>query len=187
MSSTPANDNNNNQNQGAQQQQQIKKLPCDHIFHKNCLRSWFQRQQTCPTCRTSILRMSNQNQHQQQMNAQAAQAAQAQAPAQVQPQQVPSQPQQINSRSQQVNTPGTGLPSAPAQSSPRLAQSPSVPIIQSPVFSLNSPSTNLLMQPTSQQSNETNPLLNNLFSMSNLPLPPFGMFHVLLLIKFSNK
>ena len=28
-----------------------KKLPCGHIFHKNCLRSWFQRQQTCPTCR----------------------------------------------------------------------------------------------------------------------------------------
>ncbi|TKR88750.1 hypothetical protein L596_012948 [Steinernema carpocapsae] len=32
-----------------------KKLPCNHIFHPNCLRSWFQRQQTCPTCRTNIL------------------------------------------------------------------------------------------------------------------------------------
>jgi len=31
-----------------------KKLPCGHIFHKNCLRSWFQRQQTCPTCRYSM-------------------------------------------------------------------------------------------------------------------------------------
>lgn len=31
-----------------------KKLPCGHIFHKNCLRSWFQRQQTCPTCRYDI-------------------------------------------------------------------------------------------------------------------------------------
>ncbi len=30
-----------------------KKLPCNHIFHKNCLRAWFQRQQTCPTCRYS--------------------------------------------------------------------------------------------------------------------------------------
>ena len=28
-----------------------KKLPCNHIFHRSCLRSWFQRQQTCPTCR----------------------------------------------------------------------------------------------------------------------------------------
>ncbi|CAD5230162.1 unnamed protein product [Bursaphelenchus xylophilus] len=32
-----------------------KKLPCGHIFHPNCLRSWFQRQQTCPTCRTDVL------------------------------------------------------------------------------------------------------------------------------------
>ncbi|XP_065355076.1 E3 ubiquitin-protein ligase HRD1 [Calliphora vicina] len=33
-----------------------KKLPCGHIFHTICLRSWFQRQQTCPTCRLNILR-----------------------------------------------------------------------------------------------------------------------------------
>jgi len=33
-----------------------KKLPCNHMFHRNCLRSWFQRQQTCPTCRLDILR-----------------------------------------------------------------------------------------------------------------------------------
>nr|XP_023011989.1 E3 ubiquitin-protein ligase synoviolin B-like [Leptinotarsa decemlineata] len=32
-----------------------KKLPCNHIFHTTCLRSWFQRQQTCPTCRLNIL------------------------------------------------------------------------------------------------------------------------------------
>jgi E3 ubiquitin-protein ligase synoviolin len=32
-----------------------KKLPCNHIFHPNCLHSWFQRQQTCPTCRTDVL------------------------------------------------------------------------------------------------------------------------------------
>lgn len=47
---------------------QIKKLPCDHIFHKGCLRSWFQRQQTCPTCRTSILRLNN-HQHMPQNQA----------------------------------------------------------------------------------------------------------------------
>ncbi|XP_076463487.1 E3 ubiquitin-protein ligase synoviolin A-like [Babylonia areolata] len=34
-----------------------KKLPCNHIFHTSCLRSWFQRQQTCPTCRLDVLRM----------------------------------------------------------------------------------------------------------------------------------
>lgn len=33
-----------------------KKLPCNHIFHATCLRSWFQRQQTCPTCRLEVLR-----------------------------------------------------------------------------------------------------------------------------------
>ncbi|XP_065181369.1 E3 ubiquitin-protein ligase synoviolin B-like isoform X2 [Sycon ciliatum] len=32
-----------------------KVLPCSHIFHVACLRRWFQRQQTCPTCRTSGL------------------------------------------------------------------------------------------------------------------------------------
>jgi len=35
-----------------------KKLPCGHIFHISCLRSWFQRQQTCPTCRLDVLRAS---------------------------------------------------------------------------------------------------------------------------------
>ncbi|BFZ07996.1 hypothetical protein BsWGS_11035 [Bradybaena similaris] len=34
-----------------------KKLPCNHIFHTSCLRSWFQRQQSCPTCRLEVLRM----------------------------------------------------------------------------------------------------------------------------------
>ena len=55
-----------------QVQQSIKRLNCQHIFHKHCLRSWFQRQQTCkriskvlielmennlgPICRTAVLR-----------------------------------------------------------------------------------------------------------------------------------
>lgn len=38
-----------------------KKLPCGHIFHTICLRSWFQRQQTCPTCRLNILRTPTTN------------------------------------------------------------------------------------------------------------------------------
>ncbi|KAF7298276.1 RING-type domain-containing protein [Mycena chlorophos] len=32
-----------------------KKLPCGHIFHFNCLRSWLERQQSCPTCRRNVL------------------------------------------------------------------------------------------------------------------------------------
>jgi len=59
-----------------------KKLPCGHIFHRNCLRSWFQRQQTCPTCRLDVLRAP----------ASATQPQQQQQPQQPQPQQ---QQQQI--------------------------------------------------------------------------------------------
>ncbi|KAL0581840.1 E3 ubiquitin-protein ligase hrd1 [Marasmius crinis-equi] len=36
-----------------------KKLPCGHIFHFHCLRSWLERQQSCPTCRRSVLDNTN--------------------------------------------------------------------------------------------------------------------------------
>ncbi|KTF88044.1 hypothetical protein cypCar_00029136, partial [Cyprinus carpio] len=58
-----------------------KKLPCNHIFHSSCLRSWFQRQQTCPTCRMDVLRASQPNQTPAPAPAQApAPAAAANAP-----------------------------------------------------------------------------------------------------------
>ena len=31
-----------------------KKLPCGHIFHLHCIRSWIEQSQSCPTCRTAI-------------------------------------------------------------------------------------------------------------------------------------
>ncbi|CAG2165591.1 unnamed protein product, partial [Oppiella nova] len=55
-----------------------KRLPCNHIFHVSCLRSWFQRQQTCPTCRMDVLRVAPN--------------AGAQPPPQQQPQQPRAQP-----------------------------------------------------------------------------------------------
>lgn len=35
-----------------------KKLPCGHILHFGCLRSWLERQQNCPTCRRPVLASS---------------------------------------------------------------------------------------------------------------------------------
>ncbi|XP_056694562.1 ERAD-associated E3 ubiquitin-protein ligase HRD1B isoform X2 [Spinacia oleracea] len=32
-----------------------KKLRCGHLFHVHCLRSWLERQNTCPTCRALVL------------------------------------------------------------------------------------------------------------------------------------
>ncbi|KAJ2866015.1 hypothetical protein GGI22_001381 [Coemansia erecta] len=31
-----------------------KKLPCDHLFHRSCLRSWLVRHLSCPTCRATL-------------------------------------------------------------------------------------------------------------------------------------
>lgn len=55
-----------------------KKLPCGHIFHTACLRSWFQRQQTCPTCRLNILRPGIQTRTVPQQRNNQAPGAQAQ-------------------------------------------------------------------------------------------------------------
>ncbi|KAF3925386.1 hypothetical protein ABW21_db0202513 [Orbilia brochopaga] len=32
-----------------------KKLPCGHVLHLMCLKSWMERQQRCPTCRRPVL------------------------------------------------------------------------------------------------------------------------------------
>ncbi|KAE8683664.1 ERAD-associated E3 ubiquitin-protein ligase HRD1A [Hibiscus syriacus] len=36
-----------------------KKLICGHLFHVHCLRSWLERQQTCPTCRALVVPSEN--------------------------------------------------------------------------------------------------------------------------------
>ncbi|KAL8694413.1 MAG: hypothetical protein Q9218_000905 [Villophora microphyllina] len=37
------------------ERQRAKRLPCGHLLHFACLRSWLERQQICPTCRTPVL------------------------------------------------------------------------------------------------------------------------------------
>ncbi|XP_060923813.1 E3 ubiquitin-protein ligase AMFR-like isoform X2 [Limanda limanda] len=34
--------------------QTARKLPCGHLFHNSCLRSWLEQDTSCPTCRTSL-------------------------------------------------------------------------------------------------------------------------------------
>ncbi|KAH7152964.1 hypothetical protein EDB81DRAFT_439170 [Dactylonectria macrodidyma] len=41
-------------NQGAIDRVRPKKLPCGHILHLGCLKSWLERQQVCPTCRSPV-------------------------------------------------------------------------------------------------------------------------------------
>lgn len=31
-----------------------RKLPCGHLFHNFCLRSWLEQDTSCPTCRKSL-------------------------------------------------------------------------------------------------------------------------------------
>ncbi|ATY66539.1 RING finger [Cordyceps militaris] len=41
-------------NPGALDRIRPKKLPCGHILHLGCLKSWLERQQVCPTCRSPV-------------------------------------------------------------------------------------------------------------------------------------
>lgn len=131
--------------------QQIKKLPCDHIFHKNCLRSWFQRQQTCPTCRTPILRLL------QTTTPNAAPAAPA-AAAPVGVQQAPVHAQPIpnpnHQRSAPTNTQHHGTNSASHFSAHTFQHNQA-----------HQQATNLLGQNMNLPTN---------FAGANMPLPPFA-------------
>ena len=45
----------NGGNDPVDERQRPKKLPCGHVLHFACLRSWLERQQLCPTCRQPVL------------------------------------------------------------------------------------------------------------------------------------
>eukprot|EP00286_Rhodomonas_abbreviata_P018742 CAMPEP_0181301132 /NCGR_PEP_ID=MMETSP1101-20121128/7259_1 /TAXON_ID=46948 /ORGANISM="Rhodomonas abbreviata, Strain Caron Lab Isolate" /LENGTH=336 /DNA_ID=CAMNT_0023406413 /DNA_START=442 /DNA_END=1448 /DNA_ORIENTATION=+ len=57
------------------QHDHAKKLPCDHVFHFDCLRSWLEENNTCPTCRTPVEADRPAADQQQQAAAAAAAAA----------------------------------------------------------------------------------------------------------------
>ncbi|GKT95078.1 E3 ubiquitin-protein ligase HRD1 [Colletotrichum tofieldiae] len=46
---------------GAVERVRPKKLPCGHILHFGCLKSWLERQQVCPTCRSPVVVNNNNN------------------------------------------------------------------------------------------------------------------------------
>ncbi|SLM34443.1 ring finger protein [Lasallia pustulata] len=51
----PAADTNRVASHSVDERLRPKKLPCGHILHFACLRSWLERQQNCPTCRRPVL------------------------------------------------------------------------------------------------------------------------------------
>ncbi|KAL8999696.1 MAG: hypothetical protein Q9169_001513 [Polycauliona sp. 2 TL-2023] len=51
----PTVDGASGERQPIDERQRAKKLPCGHLLHFACLRSWLERQQICPTCRTPVL------------------------------------------------------------------------------------------------------------------------------------
>jgi len=46
--------------------ERAKQLPCCHSFHEDCLRSWLEYHQNCPTCRHSLVIRSSDNDAQNQ-------------------------------------------------------------------------------------------------------------------------
>ncbi|XP_065833224.1 E3 ubiquitin-protein ligase synoviolin-like [Oscarella lobularis] len=115
-----------------------KKLPCSHIFHINCLRSWFQRQQTCPTCRMDILRSTTPAHIARMMEERIRQARQNQRPPPPPPPQQQQQQQRVEHPipQQQQPQPPPVLPAdpqAPAFAPPPQPQPQPPPLFQAPV------------------------------------------------------
>jgi E3 ubiquitin-protein ligase synoviolin len=169
-------------NDNAANQQQIKRLPCDHIFHKSCLRSWFQRQQTCPTCRTSILRITP-------LQAAANQAAAAAAAAAAQP--APGAAPQQAAGANNANQPQPGV--AIVNDLNNLLNN-AQPLNQNPFFNnlfanLQQPQQQQQQQPFQRPPTSTTsitigqtqypsfPFPPHMLGMpQHFPLPPFGKF-----------
>jgi len=146
-----------------------KKLPCNHIFHKNCLRSWFQRQQTCPTCRLDVLRAPLPGQSQRQRN-QRPQQPQPQAQQQQQQQQPQQQPQNLNQVFAQLMAHNARLQFPPAVPPPTITPNSSTGV-SSTTTSTNSTTTATGATSTTAPSVTFPPFPPPPFFMP--PMPPF--------------
>jgi E3 ubiquitin-protein ligase synoviolin len=83
-----------------------KKLPCGHVLHLGCLKSWLERQQVCPTCRSPVVDVTNPPGAQVGRPGQPAAAqipGQPQVAAPAGPNQVPGPGQQPNARMRMIN------------------------------------------------------------------------------------
>ncbi|CAF1282736.1 unnamed protein product [Adineta ricciae] len=139
-----------------QVQQSIKRLGCQHIFHKNCLRSWFQRQQTCPICRTTVLRPA----------APRAAAAGVVGGRQPQNQQAQQQHAQVpNAGAQVPSGASSSVPPSSASASPPPSSATTSPI--PPIFNFTP------LNPTTAQASSSTTLFSPPMSFP-MVLPPFA-------------
>ena len=156
-----------------------KKLPCNHIFHKNCLRSWFQRQQTCPTCRLDVLRAplpgqqqrggGGRQQQQQQREQQQQQQQQQQGGGQNRGGQ--AQMPNFNPIFAQFIAANARLPFPPPMAPPPQQQQPP-PTASS---TAGSSSTTTTSTTTSSSTTGTTSGVPPLFMPPPMFMPPFGM------------
>ncbi len=69
---------------------------CGHIFHKECIDAWFDRNVHCPTCRHDIREVPSSNSSQASQASHASHASQASQGSQRSQRSMPTQPRRVN-------------------------------------------------------------------------------------------
>ncbi|KAF2641587.1 hypothetical protein P280DRAFT_451027 [Massarina eburnea CBS 473.64] len=143
------------------ERQRAKKLPCGHILHFSCLRSWLERQQVCPTCRRPVLsaptpqtdRQNPGQQNQQQAQPPLARGFRAAFPG----------------NAGNAHAPAAGQPGQPLQQAPQAGQ-PNRPAGNLRVFNIGPIRIALgnFQMPPNQPANANNNINNNNNIIANL-------------------